>query len=315
MTAQFVCRLLLALAAAALPPALSHVHAQTESVAPTINDPRKVYWIDPRRSFPASASPALSQIAEYPNRPLNKLREPGVLGAGDEYTFRRVADPLDPRRAAFMHRIKPVYPTWSRGNTWRSEVSAPGQNDGHNVVRGQEYWMAYAFNPQADMMGRGPVASILDVHAADGTRNMGPSPISVLLGGGGITLIRSWNPDFNGSNRRSQNYPLPVEPQRWNYLIFNFKVHWDESQGPFLKVWAASGDGQPARLIDVQGPLGYNETPPQTAQKFGLYRWDPWDGDPNQSRTLYTKGLYLFKAGPGQPPLDEHSMLALLRSI
>ena len=144
---------------------------------------------------------------------------------------------------------------------------------------------------------------------------MGPSPISVLLGGGGITLIRSWNPDFNGSNRRSQNYPLPVEPQRWNYLIFNFKVHWDESQGPFLKVWAASGDGQPARLIDVQGPLGYNETPPQTAQKFGLYRWDPWDGDPNQSRTLYTKGLYLFKAGPGQPPLDEHSMLALLRSI
>lgn len=315
MTAKLVCRLLLALVAAASSPTLPQALAQPESAAPAANDPRKIYWIDPRRSFSSSASPALSQIAEYPNRPMTKLREPGVLGAGDEYTFRRVADPLDPKRAAFMHRIKPLYPTWSRGNTWRSEVSASGQNDGHNVVRGQEYWMAYAFKPEPDTMGRGPVVSILDVHAADGTRNMGPSPISVFLGGAGLTLVRSWNPDFNGSNRRSKSYGLPVEQDQWNYLILNFRVHWDESQAPFLKVWTASGDGRLAKQIDVQGPLGYNETPPQTAQKFGLYRWEPWDGDAHQSRTLYTKGLYVFKAGPGQPALDERSMLALLRAI
>ena len=175
--------------------------------------------------------------------------------------------------------------------------------------------MAYAFKPDADIATGSASVSILDVHAADGSTNGGPSPISVIAGKGGLSIIRSWNPVFYGNAPQREYYTVPFDTTQWNYLIFNFKFHYDSSQGPFLKIWQVSGDGQLTQRVNVQGPIGYNETPVQTAVKFGLYRWDAWGGDPVQTRTSYTKGVYLFKAGSGSPTLDQNAMLALLKSI
>ncbi len=289
--------------------------AAVSATAPGVNDPRRAYWLDPRLPFAQSASSAMSQVAAQPNLVYQTLPDTGLLGANGEHTFQRVVDPLNSGKRAFLHRIKPEYPSWGGGGTWRSEVSSPGQNDGTNVVRGQEYWMAYAFKPESDVANGSASVSILDVHAADGSSNGGPSPISVIAGKGGLSIIRSWNPVFYGTTPQREYYSVPFDTTQWNYLIFNFRFHYDSSQAPFLKIWQVSGDGALTQRVNVQGPVGYNETPVQQAVKFGLYRWDAWGGDPVQSRTSYTKGLYLFKAGSGSPALDQNAMLALLKSI
>ena len=132
---------------------------------------------------------------------------------------------------------------------------------------------------------------------------------------GGFTLYRSWNATYMGNSPSRETFSLSASTTQWNYLIIQVKVHYDASQDPFVRVWQATGDGSLTKVVDRSGPVGYNEDTPTTAQKFGLYRWDSWAGDSQQTRTAYTKGLYIFKDTAGSPALNEQSMLALLRSI
>jgi len=238
--------------------------------------------------------------------------------AAGEPAFYRVSDPVNPAKRAFRHRIKPQYPEWARGwlskPTWRSEVSAPGGDSGFTVVRGHTYWIGYAVKLDPDVVNGRNAVSLFDLHAADGSNNGGPSPLSITAGAGVLTVWRSWNATYKGNAPGRETWTLPAGTE-WMFLVMQVRVHWDAAQAPFVRIWRADGEAELAKVIDRVGPIGYNEDANSTAQKFGLYMWDAWDGDPQQTRGSHTKGLFVFRDDPDPTPIDEHAMLALLRSI
>ena len=50
-------------------------------------------------------------------------------------------------------------------------------------------------------------------------------------------------------------------------------------------------------------------------QKFGLYQWNVNSWGSSITRTLYTKGLHVFRDQSGSPALSVNTMLEYIRAI
>lgn len=280
-------------------------------------DPRVVYWVDPRMPFAALAPWRPMRQVAGPNGMLADVAEPGIPGAGGDWALLRTVDPLDARRAAYRHRISADFPMW--GQTWRSEITANWTDDGTNVTRGVDYWIAWAVKLEPDTVSAGAgEISLLDFHVVpDPGDTQNNSPFHLFLNEGALRFMSLWNPDAVTLKSRTRLLHLwredGVATDRWHWFVMKARFHWDAAEGPYLQIWRAVGDGPPVQIAARTGPNAFNDRAPFLPQKFGLYRWDPWTGAP--TRTLYSKGFYVLRDLPGDPPLDVHALLALLRSI
>jgi hypothetical protein len=288
------------------------------AIAPASTDPRVIYWVDPRMNFSSMQKWRPSRQVVKPNGWLSETPEPGVIGANGDFTLSRAVDPLAPTKAAFRHRISNRFPTWD-GSTFRSEITANWSNDGTNITRGVDYWVAWAIKLDPDMLQAGNgSASILDFHAVpDPSDTQRVSSFSMYAGEGSWNFRVNWNPNALtlAGDTQSQTLWRETNPStsQWHKFVFKVRFHWDPAQRPYIRIWRAVDDGPLVQIASRDGPNAYNDNATFIPQKFGIYRWDAWSGSTN--RTAYTKGMYVVRDASGVTPLNEAAMLALLNQI
>lgn len=282
-------------------------------------DPRVIYWIDPRESFAETRKWTAATQVHGPNQLLADVREPGIIGAGSDYALSRVADPLDPAKTAFRHRIAGSFPTWGTVGARRSEITADWSSRGATVLRGVDYWIAFAIKFDPDMFGSGNGgASLVDFHQVpDSGENWLPSTLAMMSGDNSISFVARWD---SGQPTISSNPPTKhlwsesaPSTTQWHRFVMKVRLHWDPAQKPYVRIWRALGNGPLQQIANYEGPNDYNNIAPYVPQKFGLYRWDSWSGKP--TRTIYTKGFYVVRSDSGSPTVDEQSMIRLLGEI
>lgn len=238
----------------------------------------------------------------------------GVTGNDSLARFTKVADPMDVGRKAYKMELKQGDLTTSG---LRIEFSHGGT--GLSFSRGKDYWAALAFHTPSswkevdkDLVGNSNAqhdeTCLFQMHdVADGgdTNNHQPNMAMIVHGGGAgqpelsqmYFTIRD-NPAAS-SNANSDtfrtvwsesNYPA----DEWQYWIFNFRLHWDDTYEPFFKAWRRVGyDSDYVQLIDDAHANQYNNTA-DDYQKHGMYYYaNEWSGGVT-ARTLYSKGLYSF---------------------
>lgn len=283
------------------------------------SDPRVAYWVDPRLSFASLRQWEPIKQVYGQNSALADVPEPGILGAGNDYTLSRTRDPLNTERAAFRHRIAEAFPTWGDLGSRRSEISANWTGNGTAVLRGIDYWVAFAIKFEPDVFGAGNgMAELLDFHQVpDDGENWLPSSLAMYVGEDFISFAVRWdssqpsiaaNPP--GADLWSERNPTTAQ---WHRFVMKLRLHWDRSKGPYVKIWRAVGNGPLQQIADYAGPNDYNNIAPYVPQKFGLYRWDAWSGKP--TRTIFTKGFYVFKDQTGSPAINEQTLNQLLGQI
>lgn len=286
-------------------------------VAPTRSDPRVAYWVDPRLTFSSHRKWGPVKQVSGRNTELYTVSEPGVVGRGSDYALSRVKDPLNSSKSAFRHRIASNFPKW--GDTWRSEISANWSTDGTNVIRGNEYWMAWAVKFNSDMLqSNSGEASILDFHVVPDAHDSNPhSPFHLFVRNGTMRIQSKSNPSYVTNTRQSVDRKLWEQSNpgadKWHYFVMKARFHWDNGKKPYIRIWKATGNGSLVKIVDHAGPNAYNDKATYLPQKFGLYRWDKWSGP--STRTMYSKGFYVLRATSGTPTLNEQSMLALLKGV
>ena len=300
---------------AAPTPSTSTLSASEPTLSST--DSRVVYWIDPRLSFGDLRPWGPSTQIYGNNRSLADVAEPGIIGSGTDYALSRVTDPLDSSKAAFRHRIAGAFPTWGSVGARRSEITANWSNDGTNVTRGTDYWVAFAFKFEPDMFGSGNGGvSLMDFHQVpDKGEGWLPSSLRMYGGDNNISFVVRWDSaqPTPSSGLPSKTLWSESSPSTavWQRFVMKMRLHWDPAQKPYVKVWRSVGDAPLQQIVNYEGPNDYNNIAPYIPQKFGLYRWDSWAG--KSTRTMYTKGFYVIKDQIGTPALDEQSVLNLLR--
>lgn len=290
--------------------------AGRSGVASLLNksDARATYWVDPREAFASHTTGGVAQIAN-PGIELFDVSEPGVARDAD-YTLLRTDDPIATGHKAFRHRIDPSWDTWS-GPTWRSEIIANWSSAPSNVHRGIEYWIGFAYKLEADIAAAGTGEhSLLDFHVVADAGDSNPySPFHFYIKDGDWRIHSRYNANAvtNAGQSTVQDIWTENSPSSadWHYFAMNVLFHWDAAEDPFIRIWRAVGDAAPTQIVDHESPNCYNDEADFMPQKFGIYRWDAFTGQ----RTVFTKGFYVFEAGAGVEPLNQNTIIGLLRSI
>jgi hypothetical protein len=297
-------------------------------LAPT--DPRVVAWIDPGKPLESYPKNRLSlqagQDSEGKNveRDITLLADPGYRDPiTGEPTVVRSTDPDRPEGKAFRHRILQGM-SYRQDSSYRSArasiMSSWGANSPLVLHDGIPYWAAFALYIGSDhpFDGSGDHISILSLGHSVGSKNVQSMNKLDLRKDGKLRLWVQSNSVLNGTDatRTGSTFDFPVQKGVWNYFVIQWKYEWDEAKGPYTKVWRAVDKGSAVQLVDTTIPNAFRESAGFHPWKFGLYMWDinkGWGSSP--TRTIYTKGLYIFKDEPGSPTLDVSALLSLLRAI
>jgi hypothetical protein len=290
------------------------------SDALTTSDSRRMFIITPLLATNAQVDTALVQIqTSGPNPTLASVSDASGDLYNGEVRLKRVTDPIaGGAHKAFQHAIAPYFPAY-QGGTWRSEITHTDSNSPGYVPRpGSQFWGFFAINPDANARSVGNI-SVFDLHAGYPTLNGGPSPLSFILGNGSVSIARSWNASYNAANPLGREwYSTSIAIDDWTIFFFQIKLHYDIAQGPFLRVWKKRGSSAIESVLNVSGPIGYNDPNPNAYPKFGAYTWgDGWSVN-SPKCTIYHKGVQLFRdeaPGPGEPALGLQSLLATAEAL
>jgi len=277
------------------------------------SDSRWVWELDPQRPW--------GELTKYRgNRQvtdlaLTQFTNAGALPANDgsNQIYERVLDPLGSGRMVYRHQIRAdraVGTGWAAG-TWRSEVS----NTNMEPVWGQEYWAVVGVLLGDDFAASAPTVNIFEFHV--------PSPNPTPVGISPITMFAgqsfSFSTRYNGAMPTNANdytshpsgaWSTVATRGVWHYFIMNFRLGAD-SLANFMRLWHRQGNGPLDQVVNYTGRIGYDAA---TASRYnyakhGMYSWtNPWPSG-STSRTMWSRGFRLIKAGAG---IDENEMLALL---
>lgn len=310
-----------------LDPALDVVPGESipESDAGTL-----VYVVPSKNLIEAADYDALSQVSTFPNPSFSTLTEPGVIGAGNQYTFSRVTDPADPSKKAFRHFLAPNFPVWAPSYvasgaldpTWRSEIAIGTEahspaNGGGAVIIGIRRMFG------ADLVAGGS-ASIFDAHAPDGDQNIGPGPLSLLVGSGNMRLYRAYNTTLDGSSSNGKVldwFDYTYVAGVWYDIIFEVKFDWNVSNSPYLRMHVAVDGGPVTKVYDSASPvqpgaaanlIGYRHSGSFSTGyklKSGLYAFYSFTG----TMTSHGKGILCWLTATGASKTVA-GMLASLRA-
>lgn len=290
------------------------------STALATTDSRRMYIITPQLATTAQVSDALVQLSTWgPNPALSTVNDSAGDTYGGEVRLKRVNDPRDGARKAFQHAIAPYFPSYQT-STHRSEITSPDNYLPGIVPRiGDRFWGFFAIDPDAAARSTGEI-SVFDLHAGYPSNNGGPSPFSVILGGGNVAIARTWNAAYDASSALSREwYDTSIAIDDWTYFFFQIKLHYDTNQSPFLRLWKKRGSAAIETVLNVNGPIGFNDPNPNAYPKFGAYKWDTQSWSPSAPKcTVHHKGVQLFRDEPpasGEPELGVQSLLATAELI
>ena len=291
------------------------------STALAVTDSRRMYIITPQLATTAQVSDALVQLSTWgPNPALSTVNDTtGDLYSG-EVRLKRVTDPKNGgSRKAFQHAIAPYFPAYQT-STHRSEITSL-DNDLPGIVPrpGDQFWGWFGILPDANAQATGDI-SVFDLHAGYPSNNGGPSPFSVILGNGKAAIARTWNAAFNASSALSREwYETSIAADDWTLFFFQIRLHYNASQNPFLRLWKKRGSAAIETVLNVNGPIGFNDPNPNCYPKFGAYKWDTQSWSPSAPKcTVHHKGVQLFRDEPpasGEPELGVQSLLATAELI
>jgi hypothetical protein len=280
------------------------------------DDPRVTVWVDPNIPWAQQKTTMHLQISDYWNAKIMLQQTPET---GDPaYTFARVSDPLNSSRKVIFHQLDNSYPKWQ--NTARSSYH------GGKFYDGQIYWIGFAFRLGADnYTNSGNSQGLVDLHHVnwgdDGAR--APRTPWGLMGHGdgswSVVLFGSYIPNYrlNTSDITSYTYRVPAQPagsrNEWIYVVTKLRVGRTWSQSPMVATWMAVGDGPVNKLFEKSDiPLGYVDMPPDSTYiKPGLYQWD----STITRRTMWSKGIQVFRDGSGAIPLNEDTIIQTMRGL
>lgn len=291
------------------------------STALANNDSRRMYLIRADLATTAQVSDALVQISTWgPNPELSTINDTTGDLYGGEVRLKRVNDPRNGARKAFQHAIATYFPTYQT-NTKRSEITSLDNYLPGIVPRpGDQFWGWFAIDPDSAAQSTGDI-SVFDLHAGYPSNNGGPSPFSVILGSGKVSIARSWNTAYNAASSLSRVwYETAIEPNGWTIFFVQIRLHYDIAQGPFLRLWKKRGANSIESVLNINGPIGYNDPNPNCYPKFGAYKWDThlWNPASATKCTVHHKGCGLYRdAAPasGEPELSLQSLLATVEAI
>ncbi|MBL8526551.1 MAG: heparin lyase I family protein [Burkholderiales bacterium] len=330
MTRPFFWPLFLVWAATSIQSQAASPAPGTAGGLPGPNDPRVVAWIDPGRPFEGYPKSRISlqvgQDAEGKNieRDLTTFPDPGYRDPNtSEFTVVRTADPERTSGKAFRHKIAAgmSYRQDRNYQSARASIMSRWGATSPAVLRdGVPYWAAFAIYVGSDhpFDGSGDHISILSLgHSVTSKITQSMNKLD-LRKDGNLRLWVQSSGVLDGTNATAQGstFDFPVKKGVWNYIVIQWKYEWDPAKGPYTRVWRAVGNGPAAQIVDTDIPNAFRESAGFHPWKFGLYMWDVnkgWGSSP--TRTIYTKGLYIFKDEPGDPTLDASALIALLRSI
>lgn len=291
------------------------------------SDPRVIAWMDANYAFKDQLHAYGLQIRENTNgQTVRNVNEPGVLGAGSDYTFSRESNPYgDGYR--FRHRTSPLFPLWPEGggiNTQRSQWLSTLY-----LQEGVTYWMATDFTIESDWNSSyytGADAwrnafSIGDVHHnswSAGPYGVAPgaqAPIGFYCDAGrsyGLSVYGNYTPGSGGKTGVSLFTAVGTVGQVVR-IVMQFRLGRAWSDGPFIRVWRQIDDGAETLMADRSDVMiGYSDMRPNECYlKMGLYGWGPLAAQ----KTTYTKGTILARDVAGVPNLTAANMFALLRSL
>lgn len=292
------------------------------AAAPSITDPRKLFSVDPRKTFSSYPSGHIYKIVGNSTPDIKSIAQPGWWDSYvSQYTSMQVTDPKNSARKSLRHKlVKGMRYRQDPGyQSARAEVQSRWNSSG-NVLPHVGYWAAFAFLVDNDhpFNGSGDDLDILELGHPITSKNSQPSPAFYLRRNGRLDARIGSNTVLDGGTSTrtfSTAFSKPITKGVWHYVIVQFKLEWDKSKSPYFRVWHASGNGSPVQLCNTTIPNYFRESATYTAQKFGLYQWNVSNWGTSNSRTLYTKGLHIFKDQSGSPALNVNSMLEFVRGI
>lgn len=293
--------------------------ANLSAAAPSPNDSRKVFGIDPRYTYSSHGKYKYQLQVANSIPDITAVPEPGWKDAKmADYVIVRTADPASGSKKAYRHRIKKGM-TYKGGTSARAEAHATWGSS-TTLKPGVPYWAAFAFYVDADhpFNGSGDDVDILELGHSVSSKNTLPNPAFYLRRNGTMDAMVSSNTTLNGSDggrRTSKVFSRSVQKKVWHYIVIQFKLEWDVSKKPYFRVWHAVGNGSPVQVANTSIANLYRETATYTPSKFGLYQWNLSNWGTSTTRTLYTKGLHIFRDQSGSPTLQVGPMLEYLRAI
>lgn len=282
------------------------------------NDSRVVMWADPNDTFAQSLHAYGIQIRDATNgQTFNSLLEPGVIGAGSDYTFSRVQSPYG-TGMVYRHRTSSKFPLWR--DTQRSQYTSTAR-----LMDAKTYWLVHEFTVEEDWAESNFGVSIGDIH--HNSWEAGPygvlpgqqaplefAEVRSKLAGYYISVQGHYEPGSEKKHTSNQVFfsgPLKVGDTHRFVLRFRLGRSWADK--PFIQVWRQVNNGPLEKIADRSDvPINYADSKPNECYiKPGLYSWDPTA----TQRTTYTKGMLVLKDEPGVPTLTAPLLLEILRSL
>jgi hypothetical protein len=287
---------------------------------PTASDSRTVAWIAPQVSF-ASYPNYRYQFQVGNSEPkITSIPEPGWYDSRiSQYTVGKVADPANGSKRAIRHKLQKGMTYRTVDNTARGSIL--GSWSGSSTLKpSTPYWAAFAFYVDKDhpFNGSGNDMNILSLGHPVSSKNTQSMNALFLHRDGTMRFLVSSNSVLNGSNStyKSASFRKSVQKGVWNYIIVQWKYEWDTSKKPYTRVWHAVGSGSPVQWVNTNVANELRESAGYHPWKFGEYLWDISSGwGTTTSRTLYTKGIQIFRDQSGSPSLTVNSLLSLMRSL
>lgn len=313
----------LLLAGAAIGTHLSAAHA----AAPQYNDARIVYSANPRTPLAqhnkyVTLQLGVDQSGKNIQRTITAFPEPGYLDfKTSQFTVMRANDPVSSTKKAYRHKIIQgmAYRKDSGYQSARAEAFSQWTSP-TNVMQSVPYWAAFAFYVDSDhpFNGTGDDLDIMELGHGVTSSNSLPTPAFYLRRNGTMDAMLSSNTVLDGGNstrKTSKIFSKAVKKGVWHYIVVQFKLEWDASKKPYFRAWHAVGSGAPEQVANTTIANTYRESVTYRPQKFGLYQWNVSNWGSSPSRTMYTKGLHVFRDQAGTPALDVNSMIEFIRSI
>lgn len=286
-----------------------------------VGDARVVVWVDPNYTFATQPTNSGMQIRDaLDGTMMRSLSEPGIIGAGAEYTFSRETDPYTGAGKVFRHRIDPTFPLWgsTQRSQWRSET----------ILDGTVYWLVHQFRIDSDWttvvhgdwrdsFGLG------DIHHNSWT--VGPygklpytrAPIELAICS--VTpsyTLGVWG-NYTGGSGAGTSTTLfssgTVAAGEIHKFVVRFRVARSWAQSPLIQIWRQVDAGAQTLIADRSDVMiGYADMVANGCYlKVGAYGWVT----DSAQRTTYTKGAVMLKEEAGNPTITAAEMFALLGSL
>lgn len=285
----------------------------------TQDDPRVMWWVDPKLSFANQPSPVYQHMFSGP--PWPALQTQSEAGLNDPTTgtlaFKRVPNPqnaadVSEANKVFLMRSGGSFSTFSTSGLHKTELLPAGSTLGVDYDTSRTVWIAFAVMPGPDLVPSNSGTNVFDMHNSE-TTIVAYSAVNMAADSGGQIYL----------NLSSKTAPSGVSDRItetvWSdthngadmfYIVIQCKLGHDVATHPFFKMWVAKNSGALTQVVNkIDYPIGYSDNGVFYYQKFGAYTFN----GAGVTATNYFIGFFMLNDLPTPFALNENLMLSLIR--